>query len=189
MTDRKLSDDEARTLWREAARRLRAVDVEPPLTSVQIDALEDRLGPRGSGQGLRDWLQQRGDGGEPVGSVVPFDPRRQRLRPVATFTRLAADTAGTALELPEGELETQDGQFRLRAAKAGDEILLEVQALGFTADAFAGQTVALVALDDDDLAAALLALDEDGDGSASFPDTVPLRRALLRPVIALVEDV
>jgi hypothetical protein len=187
MTDRKLSADEARILWREAARRLRAVDVEPPLTAARIDALGERLGPRRSGQDLRSWL--RGDGAaETAGNVIGFVQGRQRLRPVATFARLAADTAGSTLELPDRELETQDGQFRLRTGAADGAIVLELQALGFTADDFAGRTVALVDLDDENAAVAVLELDQDGDGSARFPDTTALRRALLRPVIALVED-
>lgn len=188
MADRTPGEDEARILWREAARRLRAVDVEPPLTAARIDALGERLGPRRPGQDLASWLKGEA-GAESAGNVVAFDPGRHRLRPVATFTRLAADTAGSALALPEGELETEDGQFRLRAAADDGTIVLELQALGFTADDFANRTVALVALDDEDVAVAVLELDEDGDGSAGFPDTTALRRALLRPVIALVEDV
>jgi len=36
---------------------------------------------------------------------------------------------------------------------------------------------------------ALLALDEDGDGRVRLPDDPALRRALLKPVIGLIEDV
>ena len=191
MTDRKPVPAD---LWREAARRLQAADPEPPLSATRIDALLDLLGPRPPGEDLRDWLKRGGDqpaGRAPVasgGQVIPFDPRRQRFRRVAAITRLAADTGGQDLALPDGELETQDGQFRLRMSAGDGWILLELAALGFTADQFSSKTVALASIEDETVPVALIELDEDGDGTARLPDGPDLRRALLRPVIGLIED-
>lgn len=184
MTDRKPRDDEERALWREAARRLGNVDVEPPLRLDQIDALGRTLGERPDGQGLHDWLRGRGNA---MRAIPGFDPTTQRLRTVASFVRLAADTAGGRMPLPERELETQDGQFRLRAGSEDGRIVLALQALGYAADDFAHRSVALVSLEDQEVPVAVLTLDGDGDGEERFPDHSELRRALLRPVIALVE--
>lgn len=191
MTDRKLTDPEAYELWREAGRRLRRTEVEPPFEIAQVDALLRVLGPRPAGQDLRTWL--RGGAATDTtavqadSNIIPFDPRRQRFRPIAEITRLAADT-GVALELPERDLESQDGQFRMRIRSEGGQIVLELSALGFTTDTFTSKLVGLASLEDEEVPVALIQLDEDGDGSVRLPDSPALRQALLRPVIGLVED-
>lgn len=192
MPDQTLSDSEALVLWREAERRLRLVDVEPPLSMTTVDSLLDILGPRRSNESLGDWLQ-RGHAPattieRPSAEIIPFNPRRQRFTPVAEIVRLAADTSGPEIPLPARELETADGRFRLRVTLEGDQVVLTVQALGLASDEFAGRTIGLAAADTDQPPIALLQLDEDGDGTVRLPDTTALRQALLKPILGLVED-
>ena len=192
MPDQTLSDSEALVLWREAERRLRLVDVEPPLSMTTVDSLLDILGPRRSNESLGDWLQ-RGHAPattieRPSAEIIPFNPRRQRFTPVAEIVRLAADTSGPEIPLPTRELETADGRFRLRVTLEGDQVVLTVQALGLASDDFAGRTIGLAAADADQPPVALLQLDEDGDGTVRLPDTTALRQALLKPILGLVED-
>lgn len=192
MPDQTLSDSEALVLWREAERRLRLVDVEPPLSMTTVDSLLDILGPRRSNESLGDWLQ-RGHAPattieRPSAEIIPFNPRRQRFTPVAEIVRLAADTSGPEIPLPARELETADGRFRLRVTLEGDQVVLTVQALGLASDDFAGRIIGLAAADTDQPPVALLQLDEDGDGTVRLPDTTALRQALLKPILGLVED-
>lgn len=192
MPDQTLSDTEALVLWREAERRLRLVDVEPPLSMTTVDSLLDILGPRRSNESLGDWLQ-RGHAPattieRPSAEIIPFNPRRQRFTPVAEIVRLAADTSGPEIPLPTRELETADGRFRLRVTLEGDQVVLTVQALGLASDEFAGRTIGLAAVDAEEPPIALLQLDEDGDGTVRLPDTTALRQALLKPILGLVED-
>lgn len=192
MTERKLSDAEALTLWREAERRLKLVDPAPPLEMAQVDALLDVLGPRRRDESLRDWLQ-RGQAPaateeRPSAEIIPFNPRRQRFIPAAEITRLAADTAGAKLELPTRELETADGRFRLKVSSEGDQVVIAVQSLGLAADEFAGRTIGLAPANGAPEPVAVLELDADGDGRVRLPDGPELRAALLKPVIGVIED-
>lgn len=193
MPNDKLSDAEALALWREAERRLRLVDVERPLPMARVDALLETLGPRRRDESIREWLQ-RGRRTEPTeperpsAEIIPFNPRHQRFAPVAEITRLAADTSGPDIPLPARELETADGRFRFRTTLEGDQILITVQALGLAADEFARRLIGIASAEGDGEPVAILQLDEDGDGSVRLPDSMELRRALLRPVIGLIEN-
>jgi hypothetical protein len=193
MTERKLSEAEAFALWREAERRLRLVDVEPPVSMARVDALLGVLGARQEGESITDWLKRSRKAPvaetRPSAEIIQFSARRQRFTPVAEITRLAADTSGPDLPLPSRELETADGRFRLKVAIEGDQVMIAVQALGLAADEFANRTLGIAGAGADAEPVALLQLDEDGDGSVRLPDTPELRRALLKPVIGLVEDV
>ena len=193
---RKLSDTEAEELWRMAEQRLRLVDREPPVAPSQVDALLQTLGPRRREESLGDWLQRwRAPGAEaarPSAEIIPFSPRfnarRQRFTPMAEIVRLAADSGGE-IALPARELETADGRFRLKVTGEGDQVVIALQALGLAADEFAGKTIGLAPAAGGAEPIALLALDEDGDGRVRLPDDPALRRALLKPVIGLIEDV
>lgn len=194
MTDRKLSDAEAAELWRQAEQRLRLVDREPPVAMSQVDALLKVLGPRGRDQSLGDWLMrartpQAAPVERPSAEIIPFSPRRQRFTPVAEIVRLAADSAGSEIALPTRELETADGRFRLKVTSEGDQILIEIQALGLAADEFASRIIGLAPAAGAPTPVAVLQLDEDGDGQVRLPDSPELRRALLKPVIGVIEDV
>jgi hypothetical protein len=191
MTDHKLSQAEALALWREAERRLRLVDREPPLTMAKVDGLRQLLGERRADESLADWLlRARNEAREarPSAQIIPFSPRRQRFVPVAEITRLAADSADGEIGLPVRELETEDGRFRLAITIEGDQLLIKLQALGHAADEFAGRAIGLASAEAGAEPVAVLQLDGDGDGQARLPDSPELRRALLRPMLGLVED-
>lgn len=191
MTEHKLPQAEALALWREAERRLRLVDREPPLAMAKVDGLRQLLGQRRADESLADWLlRARNEAREarPTAQIIPFSPRRQRFTPVGEITRLAADSGGPGIGLPLRELETADGRFRLAVRAEGDQLLITLQALGHAADEFAGRLMGLSGSEPGDEPLAMLRLDDDGDGQARLPDSPELRRALLRPVIGLVED-
>jgi len=192
MPQGKLTDAEALALWREAERRLRLVDVEPPLSMARVDAALEVLGPRREGESLEAWLKrgqdaQRRVDERPSAEIIPFNPRRQRFTPMAEITRLAADTSGPDVPLPSRELETADGRFRLRTVLEADQLVLTLEALGLASDEFAGKLVGIGAADGD-VPVAVMQLDEDGEGTVRLPDAPELRRALLKPVIGLIEE-
>jgi hypothetical protein len=194
MANDKLTDAEALNLWREAERRLRLVDIEPPLSMAQVDGLLQVLGPRQEGESLEAWLK-RGRSAEAAAppqqsaQIIPFSPRRQRFVPVAEIVRLAADTAGPEVMLPAKDLESADGRFRLRVRLEGDQVVIGLQALGLASDDYAGRSVGIAGTEGGaTLPVAVLELDADGDGHVRLPDTPALRLALLRPVIGLIED-
>lgn len=197
MTDRKLSDAEALALWRRAEQRLRLVDTEPPLRIEQVDALLRIVGPRRPDEALGDWLMRsqapQPASERPSAEIIPFSPhfnaKRQRFTPVAEIVRLAADSAGSGIALPSRELETADGRFRLKVTSEGDQVVIEVQALGLAADEFAGRLIGLASASGASEPVAVLQLDADGDGQVRLPDAPELRVALLKPVIGVVEDV
>jgi hypothetical protein len=197
MTDRKLSDAEALQLWRRAEQRLRVLETDPPIALHQVDALLQVLGPRRRGESLGDWLLRArtpvaASTDRPSAEIIPFSPKfsakRQRFTPVAEIVRLAADSAGSEIALPSRELETADGRFRLKVISAGDQVLVEIQALGLAADEFAGRTIGLAPADGAPDPVAVIELDEDGDGRVRLPDSPELRVALLKPVIGVIED-
>lgn len=192
MTENKLTKAEARSLWREAERRLQLVDVEPPLATAQVDALLRVLGPRGRSETLEAWLKRGGkavEAGPAAASaaVIQVDFARRRFRPVAEIVRLAADTASGEIPLPARELETGDGRFRLQVTLEGDQVVIRVQALGLAADEFAARLLGIAGAGDE-APVALVQLDEDGDGEVRLPDAVGLRQALLRPVIGVIDE-
>ncbi len=197
MTERKLSDTEALELWRRAEQRLRLVDTEPPVALAKVDALLQVLGRRRQGEPLGDWLDRGRAPAAPVerpsAEIIPFSPKfnpnRQRFTAVAEIVRLAADSGGTGIALPARELETEDGRFRLRVTSEGEQLLVELQALGFAADQFAGRTLGLAPAVGTGEPIALIQLDADGDGQVRLPDDAALRVVLLQPVIGVVEDV
>jgi hypothetical protein len=191
MTDHKLTADDALELWRTAERRLRLVDPAPPLAMASVDALLDAMGPRRPDESLREWLDRTRTRApvveRPSAEIIAFNPRLQRFRPVAEIVRLAADSAGTELALPSGELETTDGRFRLMVEGDEGQVEITVQALGFAADEFAGRTLGLAG-EGETVPVAVLVLDEDGDGEVRLADTPALRRALLKPALGVIED-
>ncbi len=200
MTDRKLSDTEALELWQRAERRLRLIDTEPPVAFAEVDALLKVLGPRERDEALDAWLKRARTPApapalaeRPSAEIIPFSPqfsaRRQRFTPVAEIVRLAADSAGRGIPLPTRELESADGRFRLKVTREADQVVIAVQALGFAADEFAGRTLGLASATAAAVPLAVLQLDDDGDGSVRLPDSDELRRALLNPVLGLIEDV
>jgi hypothetical protein len=185
----KMTGAEAVALWREAGRRLRLADVEPPLAMARVDALQAVLGPRRGNESLGERLRRGGAGAaRPSAEIIHVDFGRRRFRLVGEIVRLAADTAGPGLELPVRELETADGRFRLKVTLEAGQVVVAVQALGLASDEFAGQLIAIAAAGGEASPVAILPLDADGDGETRVPDSPELRRALLRPVIGVLDE-
>jgi hypothetical protein len=122
--------------------------------------------------------------------------------PLINIIRLAADSDDT-LPLPDPErpfLESDDGRFRLGVRARGTLVEITLEALGFAAEEFAHCRLGLaptgawyapeqtgaVTLPRADVVA-VIDLNEDGDGQCLIEDSVSLRRALLSPVIGLIE--
>lgn len=194
MTKKPLNDDERKTFWQKAARRLTLVDAEPPVDEATVDRLLDQLGPRQEGQSLGDWLKQTAEASEVdtsrTAEVICFDPRHQRFNQIAEFTRLAADTAFGEVPLPAAALETSDGRFRLEIEEAEDRMIrVLIQALGDASDALAGRLIGLASEGHYQTLIGLVELDEDGDGTMRLHDDEATRRALLRPVLGTIDDV
>ncbi|MGI9302238.1 MAG: hypothetical protein ACR2RB_05955 [Gammaproteobacteria bacterium] len=159
--------DELHELWREAQRRLRLVDTEPPVSAKRIERFLAKLPKRRPGEHLRNWLA--------------------RSRPIE-FLRWAADTddGDTPLPDPDSSLESEDGRFRLNLSSAGDRIHIALTALGFAADEFAHKRMS-ISTAGRVTPLAVIALDEDGNGSASVEDTKAAREVLLKPEIRVLE--
>jgi hypothetical protein len=189
-----LNDEERDALWHRARQRLELADIEPPVGRDEVERLFGLIGRRGADQSLADWVRPaRADStaAEPVTSaeIIPFDPRRQRFTPVAAFVRLAADSGGLDVPLPNRPLETDDGRFRLEVEKEGADLRIAIQALGDASSAFAGQIMGLSSVGDDQPLLAVFELDEDGDVTIRLDDRDDVRRALLRPMLGRIDEV
>jgi hypothetical protein len=121
-------------------------------------------------------------------NVTSLADYRQRFRPVATFVRLAADSAGPDIGLPSRPLETEDGQFRLKATAEDDGLHVEIQALGMASSDWSGRRMGLSSSADDQPLLAIFTFDEDGDATVLIDDTPANRQALLRPMIGAIDE-
>lgn len=187
-----LSDRDVRALWQKARERLDLVDREPPVSMEDVDKLLTSIGRRPANQTVADWIRSAAARSPDVADlvaavVVPFDALRQQFTPVAEFVRLAADDAGQEIPLPSRALEDEQGKFRLDVTRESDELVINITALGNASDDYAGHKVGLASIGREPVA--VVALDEDGDGSVRLADTTDLRLLLLRPVIGTVQDI
>lgn len=194
MTSKPLSDDERKTFWQLAAHRLQLVDVERPVTTDTVDQLLQQLGPRTADQRIGDWLQGAAEQNTVEQSqsaeVISFDPKRHRFTQIAEFTRLAADSGASEVPLPAAPLETSDGRFRLDIQGVDDQMIrVLIQALGDASDVLAGRLIGLAAEGNYETLIGLVELDEDGDGMIRLHDDEATRKALLRPVLGMIDDV
>lgn len=175
--------------WHAMQRRLQALAVEPPLSPEEAEAVLAQLPP------ARHLRESVGDRIRRADSV--------RFTPLITIVRLAADSDDT-LPLPDPErpfLESDDGRFRLGVRAQDTRVEITLEALGFAADEFAHCRLGLaptgawyvpeqtdaVTLPRTEVVA-VIDLNEDGDGQCLLEDSVSLRRALLGPVIGLIEE-
>ena len=194
MTEKPLSDDERAIFWTLAARRLKLVDTEPPVSAEMVDQLMRQLGPRGENQAIGDWLRSAAEASEAMptrsAEVIQFDPNRHRFNQIAAFTRLAADSGVGQVPLPAAPLETSDGRFRLEIEAVEDRMIrVLIQALGDASDELAGRLIGLAAEGNYETLIGLVELDEDGDGMIRLNDDEATRKALLRPVLGTIDDV
>ena len=195
MPSHTLTEDERNALWRRAANRLALVDVEPPVSMAEVNAVYDIVGARPISASLSAWLARGALAEEPetpsqsgsdnVTSLADF---RQRFRPVATFVRLAADSAGPDIGLPSRPLETDDGQFRLSATAEEGRLRVEIQALGMASSDWSERRMGLSGSGDQQPLLSVFTFDEDGDAILFIDDTPAHRRALLRPVIGAIDE-
>ena len=194
MSEPTLTDDERDALWRRAASRLALVDVEPPVSITEIDAVFEVVGVRPAGSSLSAWLERGADVDETASSpaissnVTSLADYRQRFRPVATFVRLAADSAGSEIGLPARPLETDDGLFRLTVASEDDVLRITIEALGMASADWSERCMGLSGSGDDQPLLAIFTFDEDGDAEIVIDDTEAHRKVLLHPVIGAIDE-
>lgn len=182
-----LTPEQRNRLWRLARQRLQLHRSRPPVSAELADRLRDYLSA-GSGQPT-DRLRRALDLGQKQADVRSFVPRSSRVfTPLSEFVRLAADSGDEELPLPAEALESTDGQFRLSVRRVEAGLELHVEALGFAVDRLASKTLGLADADDAMSVLVTVTLDAEGDGIACADDTPQLRRALLRPLLVLIEN-
>lgn len=190
MPDKKLTSEQQAALWLLARQRLELKNLKPAISSEFADRLRTQLPVQQKDETLGNLIRRASTHTRPTAEVRPFKPKSsKRYKPVAEFMRLAADSHDTEMPLPDPEnvLESADSQFRLRVTVINGRIEILIQALGFAADQFANCCIGLADPSDENMLIAEITLDQDGDGSCQVEDTSRLRRALLKPLIVLVE--
>lgn len=191
MTDKKLSKEQEATLWEHAGRRLSAAVSKPSITPKLVDRLLGQLPAKRDDETIGDLIRRscaESQSGSKIRSLSSKPAKR--FKPLSEFVRLAADTSGPEIPLPDPNcaLESRDGRFRLNITADNGKIHMTVQAIGFSADQFANRCIGIAGPPGEDDAIAIFELDQDGDGSCSIEDSNPVRQALLRPVIVLIDD-
>lgn len=197
MAQKKLADSQRIAFWREAGRRLSLVDRDAPVTLGRVDRLLDALPEHYPQEMLGNWLRRviaasGASADSSAANIIPLRAKPQwRFTPLANIKRLAADSNGSGvapLPDPGRTLETEDGRFRLTVTAEDGHVHLLIETLGFAADLFAGRRLGITGPCGEDELIAIIELDDDGDGWVSVKDQAAVRRALLHPVIGLLED-
>lgn len=194
MGDKKLCKEEEAMLWEQAGRRLSAVASKPQVTSRLVDRLFGQLPNKRDNETIGDLIRRasaESHVSQPGSNIRTLSPRSsKRFKPLSEFVRLAADTSGPGIPLPDPDcdLESPDGRFRLKISADRGKIHITVQALGFAADEFANHCIGLAGPQGNDGPIVIFQLDQDGDGSCAIIDSDSARQALLRPAIWLMED-
>lgn len=191
MTDKKTPDSDATAFWRAAQRRLSLADPEPPISLERANRLGKWLPARHPEEPLADWLRRVRTAAQPAGQVLPFSAKpRWRFTPLASIRRLAADSGGTDIPLPDPgrALETEDGRFRLTITAQEGRIQLLIEALGLACEAFANRHLGIAGPRGEEELVAIIALDDDGEGCQYVDDRPEVRQALVQPVIGLIEE-
>ena len=192
MTEQPLTAAELEALWRYAANRLSLVDLEPAVSEDKINGVVNLVGTRPDGLAISAWLKGKAQDKEALPSdsnnVLSLADHRTGFRPVATFVRLAADSAGTDVGLPSRSLEPSDGQFRLSFNASEQGLCLTLQALGIASADWSGRRMGLAGATDDQPIVAIFTFDEDGDATVLVEDTPWHRQALLSTIIGAIDD-
>ncbi len=190
MSDEKLTDQEEIVLWRRARDFLMEKKLKSTVSSRLVGRLRAQLPAKEKDETIGELIRRSSARASGSGEVVAFKPKPKRLfKPLTEFVRLAADTSDAEIPLPgpESPLESADGRFRLSITVENQSIDIFIQALGFAADEFANCRIGLANPNDDNEPIAVVTLDSDGDGRCQMDDTPGARRALLRPVILLMD--
>jgi hypothetical protein len=190
MPDKKLTSEEQAALWQLARQGLESKNLKPAISSELANRLCTQLPVQQKDETLGNLIRRASTRTRSMAEVKQFKPKpSKRFKPVAEFMRLAADSHDTEMPLPDPEsvLESADSQFRLRVTAINGRIEILIQVLGFAADQFANCCIGLADPGNENVLIAEITLDQDGDGSCQVEDTPRLRRALLKPLIVLVE--
>ena len=184
-----LTPEEEKALWEQARRCLALTQTKPTVPADWVDRLQAQLPPKQQNETIGDWLRRASaESVDTHADVLPFRPKpSRRLTPLTEFVRLAADSSESEPELPGSALESSDGRFRLRVLADTHGVTIFIEALGLATDQFAHSCIGLLNPEDSREPVFTIDLDQDGDGHCRIEDTPVLRRALLNPVILLVE--
>ncbi len=190
MPSKKLTSEEESALWQLARQRLALKQLKPTVSSELVTRFRAQLPARQEDDTLEALIRRASSNSQSTAEIKTFKPKpTKQFKPLAEFMRFAADTHEDEIPLPDAEsvLESVDGRFRLRITAINDHIDIFIQALGFAADEFANSCIGLFDPSDKNRPITIMTLDQDGDGHSQVKNTLNLRRALLKPVIVLVE--
>ncbi len=169
--------------WQAAYRRLLLVDTEKPVTETQVDDFLQNLPKRLECEDYGQWLKR----GRRLAKVIAFP--KIRFQSVTDVQRLAADTRILEDALPKKPLLSRNKLFRLTVDEIGtDKIKLLVEALGRASNKYAHRLIGIAGEHGKDDLICIMRLDADGEASEELENTASVRRALLHPVIGLIEQ-
>lgn len=171
-------------IWQAAHRRLQFIEAELPIAETKVDALLDALPLRLPAESYLDWFKR----GQKMAQLIPF--QKMQFLYLTDIQRLAADTRETEDALPEQPLLSSNQKFRLTVETLPrNRLKLTLEALGLASSQYANRLVGIAGANSKDQLISIIRLNMDGDG---FDDTLEnssaVRQALLRPVIALIEQ-
>jgi predicted lipoprotein len=167
-----------------AYRRIMLAEAEQPISEAKVDSFLEAIPMRLPQENYVDWIKR----GQKMAQVMPFPDMKFKF--LTDVQRLAADSRDTEDALPEIPLMSANQQFRFTVDSLPDNKLkLTLEALGSASNTYANRLIGIAAADSKDQLISLIRLDADGDGfDDSLDNTAAVRQALLRPVIALVEQ-
>ncbi|MGI9332520.1 MAG: hypothetical protein ACR2RL_05120 [Gammaproteobacteria bacterium] len=172
--------------WEVLESRLTGQDEpEEPVSQAEIEALLQEY-PRRTGEVLEDWIHRVCRPASAHGQAAANGHRPQRIQWLTECERLAADTSGAAT-LPHAPLLSSDGQFQLEISRAGDQLALSVQALGFAAVDLAHRQIVIARSREAETPLVTMTLNEEGEARCLLADDAHTRASLVHPVIGLVE--
>lgn len=167
--------------WQSVCDRLLIIEAEHLIPEKKVDDFLAALPLRFPDESYMDWLKR----GQKLAKVIPFP--RINFRYITEVQRLAAKTKDG---LPEKALTSNNGQFRLTIKELEqNKLKLTVEALNVASSKYANRLIGIAGESNKDNLISLIYLNEDGEGcDESLENTPAIRQALLRPVIALIEQ-
>lgn len=171
-------------LWQEAYKRLLLLETEYLVSETKLDKFLAALPLRLPDESYMEWLKR----GRKIATVIPFP--KINFRYLTDWQRLAADSRETKAALPEKVLTSNNKQFRLTIKELEqNKLKLTVEALNVASSKYANRLIGIAGENNKDNLICLIRLNEDGEGwDESLENTLVTRQALLRPVIALIEQ-
>lgn len=170
--------------WEEANRRLQYIEAELPIPKSSLETLFANLPLRMPRESFGDWFKRA----YKLAQIIPFPKIKFVYQ--AEFIRLAADSQDSVDALPDIPLFSTNEEFRLQVESMADgRLRLRVEALGMAFSRVANKRIAISGGDNKDFIISLIQLDNEGEGlDETLEDTPAIREALLRPVIAIIEE-